>query len=34
MFREYKAVHGPKDARLFRERAARAGRSWVEHRMR
>jgi aminoglycoside phosphotransferase (APT) family kinase protein len=34
MFREYKAVHGPKDARSFRERAARAGRSWVEHRMR
>jgi hypothetical protein len=34
MFREYKAIHGPEDARAFREQAARAGRSWVEYRMR
>ena len=34
MFREYKAIHGPMDARSFRKQAARAGRSWVEHRMR
>jgi aminoglycoside phosphotransferase (APT) family kinase protein len=33
MFREYKAVYGPRDARAFRERAAQAGRSWVEYRM-
>ena len=33
MFREYKAIHGPMDARSFRKQAARAGRSWVEHRM-
>jgi hypothetical protein len=34
MFREYKAIHGPEDARAFREQAARAGRLWVEYRMR
>jgi hypothetical protein len=34
MFREYKAIHGPEDARPFREQAALAGRSWVEYRMR
>jgi aminoglycoside phosphotransferase (APT) family kinase protein len=34
MFREYKAIHGPEGARAFREQAARAGRSWVEYRMR
>jgi aminoglycoside phosphotransferase (APT) family kinase protein len=34
MFREYKAIYGPEDARAFREQAARAGRSWVEYRMR
>ena len=34
MFRQYKAIYGPEDARAFREQAARAGRSWVEYRMR
>jgi aminoglycoside phosphotransferase (APT) family kinase protein len=34
MFREYKAIYGSEDARAFREQAARAGRSWVEYRMR
>ena len=34
MFREYKAIYGPEGARAFREQAARAGRSWVEYRMR
>lgn len=34
MFREYKAIHGPVDSRTFRAQAARAGRSWVSHRMR
>jgi aminoglycoside phosphotransferase (APT) family kinase protein len=34
MFREYKAIYGPEDARAFRQQAARAGRSWVEYRMR
>lgn len=34
MFREYKALHGPEDARAFRRQAARAGRCWVEYRMR
>ena len=34
MFREYKAIHGSVDARAFREQAARAGRAWVEYRMR
>jgi aminoglycoside phosphotransferase (APT) family kinase protein len=34
MFREYKAIHGPEDARTFRKQAARAGQSWVEYRMR
>jgi hypothetical protein len=34
MFREYKAIHGPEGARAFREQAARAGRAWVEYRMR
>ena len=34
MFREYKAMHDPQGARPFREQAARAGRSWVEYRMR
>ena len=33
MFREYKAIHGPADARAFRQQAAHAGRSWVEYRM-
>jgi hypothetical protein len=33
MFREYKAIHGPKDTRTFREQAARAGRAWLEYRM-
>lgn len=32
MFREYKAIYGPADARAFRSQAARAGRSWVEYR--
>lgn len=32
MFREYKASHGPEDARSFREQAAEAGRSWIEYR--
>jgi hypothetical protein len=34
MFREYKAIYGHEDACAFREQAARAGRSWVEYRMR
>jgi aminoglycoside phosphotransferase (APT) family kinase protein len=34
MFREYKAIHGPDNARAFRRQAARAGRCWVEYRMR
>jgi hypothetical protein len=34
MFREYKAMYGPEDARAFRQQAAHAGRSWVEYRMR
>lgn len=34
MFREYKASYGPVSARVFREQAAQAGRSWVEYRMR
>jgi hypothetical protein len=34
MFREYKARYGPVDVRPFRERAATAGRSWLEYRMR
>lgn len=34
MFREYKAIHGPVDARAFRHQAASAGRAWVEYRMR
>jgi aminoglycoside phosphotransferase (APT) family kinase protein len=33
MFREYKAIYGPKDTRVFREQAARAGRAWIEYRM-
>jgi hypothetical protein len=33
MFREYKALHGPRHSREFRVRAARAGRSWITHRM-
>jgi hypothetical protein len=34
MFREYKATYGPEDVRAFRRQAARAGRRWVEYRMR
>lgn len=34
MFREYKAIYGPEEARPFREQAARAGRSWLEYRTR
>jgi hypothetical protein len=34
MFREYKASYGPVSARVLREQAAQAGRSWVEYRMR
>lgn len=34
MFREYKAIYGPRGARAFRTQAAHAGRSWVEYRMR
>ncbi len=34
MFREYKAIYGPEDARPFRQQAAHAGRSWIEYRMR
>jgi hypothetical protein len=30
MFRDYKALHGPQEARAFR---AQAGRSWVSYRM-
>jgi hypothetical protein len=33
MFREYKALHGPHDARGFRAQAAQAGHSWVTYRM-
>ncbi len=33
VFREYKALHGPMDGRAFRAQAAKAGRSWVSHRM-
>jgi hypothetical protein len=33
MFREYKALHGPPEARAFRAQAAQAGRSWVSDRM-
>ncbi|WP_369333560.1 hypothetical protein [Trebonia kvetii] len=33
MFREYKAIHGPMDGRVFRAQAAEAGRSWITHRM-
>ena len=33
MFREYKALHGPIHGRAFRAQAAKAGRSWVTHRM-
>jgi aminoglycoside phosphotransferase (APT) family kinase protein len=33
MFREYKALYGPPDAREFRARAADAGRSWITYRM-
>jgi hypothetical protein len=32
IFREYKALYGPEDARAFRRQAARAGRCWVEYR--
>jgi len=34
VFREYKAIYGPADARAFRQQAAHAGRSRVEYRMR
>ena len=34
MFREYKAIHGPPEARAFRAQAAQAGRSWITYRMR
>ncbi|MEU6041729.1 aminoglycoside phosphotransferase family protein [Actinomadura sp. NPDC047616] len=34
LFREYKALHGPDEAKGFRARAAQAGRAWVEHRSR
>lgn len=33
MFREYKAMHGPEEARGFRAKAARAGRAWIAYRM-
>ena len=33
MFREYKALHGPPEARAFRAQAAQAGRSWISYRM-
>ncbi len=33
MFREYKAMHGPEEARGFRAKAAQAGRAWVVYRM-
>lgn len=33
MFREYKAARGPMASRGFRVDAARAGRSWISHRM-
>lgn len=32
MFREYKAIHGPEDARGFRVKAAQAGRAWITYR--
>lgn len=32
LFREYKALHGPADARAFRAQAAAAGRAWITHR--
>ena len=34
MFREYKARYGPEDTRAFRRQAVRAGRCWVEYRLR
>jgi hypothetical protein len=34
MFREYKALHGPRETREFRAEAARAGRAWITHRTR
>ena len=34
MFREYKALYGPEDARPYRAQAAAAGRAWVNHRTR
>ena len=33
MFREYKALHGPAEARQARARAAEAGQEWVRYRM-
>jgi hypothetical protein len=33
MFREYKALYGPPEARSFRAQAAQAGRSWISYRM-
>ncbi|MFC9971660.1 phosphotransferase family protein [Spirillospora sp. NPDC127200] len=32
LFREYKALHGPDEARVFRVQAAAAGRAWLDYR--
>jgi hypothetical protein len=33
MFREYKALYGPMDGRIYRAQAASAGRAWIAYRM-
>ncbi|MFC4535416.1 phosphotransferase [Sphaerisporangium dianthi] len=33
LFRTYKAMYGPEKDRMFRARAATAGKSWLEHRL-